>query len=160
MGEVFETRLPGVGLRFDFTTGRGRRVGVVAHRSGRREIVVYDQNDPDTGRSVLDLDPEDGRLLVELLGGSKVSEELVELRQQVQGLVIEWITIETSSELAGNSIAQSRVRTRTGSSIVAVVRGTEAIPSPEPEVVIEADDTIVVVGTQEGVKAITALARG
>lgn len=34
--EVHRTPLPGIGLRHEFVTERGRRVGVISHRSGRR----------------------------------------------------------------------------------------------------------------------------
>jgi hypothetical protein len=46
--EVEEVRLPGIGTRYDFATGEGRRVGVVSHRTGRLEFVVYDRQDPDS----------------------------------------------------------------------------------------------------------------
>ena len=36
---VSETKLPGVGVRHDFLTDTGRRVGVVAHRDGKRDLV-------------------------------------------------------------------------------------------------------------------------
>ncbi|NUR92910.1 MAG: potassium transporter TrkA, partial [Nonomuraea sp.] len=45
--EVEQTALPGIGLRHDFTTRAGRRVGVISHRTGRRDLVIYDQDDPD-----------------------------------------------------------------------------------------------------------------
>jgi len=41
--EVERTALPGIGLRHVFTTSNGRRLGVVSHRSGRRDLVVYDR---------------------------------------------------------------------------------------------------------------------
>jgi TrkA domain protein len=46
--DVNQTPLPGVGLRYDFTTRSGRQIGVVSHRSGRRDLLVYDRKDPDS----------------------------------------------------------------------------------------------------------------
>jgi TrkA domain protein len=40
--QVHGATLPGVGWRFELTTRDGRRLGVVAHRSGQRDLVVYD----------------------------------------------------------------------------------------------------------------------
>jgi TrkA domain protein len=45
--EIQETALPGVGLRHDFTTRAGRQLGVVTHRTGRRDLLLYDRDDPD-----------------------------------------------------------------------------------------------------------------
>ena len=30
------------------TTARGRRIGIISHRNGRRDLVIYDREDPDT----------------------------------------------------------------------------------------------------------------
>jgi TrkA domain protein len=42
------------------------------------------------------------------------------------------------------------MRTRTGSSIVAVLRGANAIPSPGPDFRLAGGDTLIVIGTREG----------
>ena len=72
--DIQETNLPGVGLRHDFTTRAGRQLGVVTHRTGRRDLLVYDRDDPDACSTLLRLDPDDTRTLAELLGASSVSE--------------------------------------------------------------------------------------
>jgi TrkA domain protein len=79
--EVGETRLPGLGIRYDFQTARGSRLGVVHHRTGRRELLIYDREDPDTCRDVIALDEEDSRTLAELLGASRVAEQIDHLQQ-------------------------------------------------------------------------------
>ena len=61
MSEVRETRLPGVGVRNDFTTGSGEDVGVLVHHDGRREILVYDEDDLDACSTVIPLTPSDAR---------------------------------------------------------------------------------------------------
>jgi TrkA domain protein len=88
MAKVEETKLPGLGLRYDFLTARGNRLGVVHHRTGRRELLIYDRDDPDTCRDVIALDEDDSRTLAELLGASRVAEQLDHL-QQVEGLAID-----------------------------------------------------------------------
>jgi TrkA domain protein len=52
MGDVQETQLPGVGIRYDFVTKEGDRVGVLVHRSGRRELLLYQRDDPDSCQAV------------------------------------------------------------------------------------------------------------
>ena len=41
MAVVNEVELPGIGVRYEFVTEGGARVGVVHHRTGERELVLY-----------------------------------------------------------------------------------------------------------------------
>lgn len=157
MPDVTETRLPGVGVRHEFTTGNGERVGVLSHRSGRREIVVYNRNDPDASSTVLHLSPDDTRTLAELLGATQVSEALAAVQQRVRGLAIDWVTVPPGSTFVGGTIGDGAFRTRTGSSIVAVVRGDDTIAAPRPDFAFEANDVVVAVGTPEGLGQLRAL---
>ena len=149
MPDVSEIRLPGVGVRHDFTTGDGERVGVLSHRSGRREIVVYDRDDPDRCSMVLHLSPSDATTLAELLGAPHVSEAIASV-QRIEGLAIDWITVPEASPFVGASIGEGRFRSRTGASIVAVVRGDTTIPGPGPDHRFQAGDVAVAVGTADG----------
>lgn len=160
MSQVSETRLPGVGVRHDFVTHEGDRIGVLSHRTGRRELFLYDRDDPDSCRSVIHLDLDDTRTLSELLGGSKVSESVAAVQQQVEGLAIDWVTVDAGSTYAGATIADSELRTRTGVTIVAVVRGEQTVPAPGPDFVLEAGDVAVVVGTPEGIATAFDLLQG
>jgi len=67
MPELEESALPGVGVRFELTTRSGKRIGIVSHRSGRREISVQDAEDPDTFRPVLALTQEEAQTFSEML---------------------------------------------------------------------------------------------
>lgn len=156
MAEVTETQLPGVGVRHEFATGAGERVAVLSHRTGRREIAVYDTDDPDRCRTVLHLDPDDTRTLADLLGGGPLSEAAAGV-QRLAGVALDWIPITAPSTHAGSSIGDARLRTRTGSSVVAVVRGDETIPAPGPELVLAPDDIVVAVGTAEGLRQLRVL---
>ena len=156
MPEVTEVRLPGVGVRHEYTTAEGERVGVVSHRSGRREIVVYDREDPDRCKSVLHLSPNDTQTLAELLGAPHLSEALASV-QRIEGLAIDWITVPAGSRFVGATIGDGQFRTRTGASIVAVVRRDTPLPSPGPEHRFDAGDVAVAVGTQEGLAQLRAL---
>lgn len=149
MPDVSEVRLPGVGVRLEFTTAGGERVGVLSHRSGRRELVVYDKRDPDVAVTLLHLDGDDTRTLAELLGATQVSEALTSV-QQIEGLAIDWIAIPEGSRFADATIADGAFRTRTGASVVAVVRAKSTIAAPGPDHQFEAGDIAVAVGTPEG----------
>jgi TrkA domain protein len=156
MPEVTETHLPGVGVRHEFSTGAGERVAVLSHRTGRREIAVYDRADPDSCTTVLHLNPDDTRTLADLLGGGPVSEAAAGV-QRLAGVALDWIPIRAESGPAGSTIGQAGLRTQTGSSVVALIRGDETIPAPGPETVLTADDVVVAVGTPEGLRQLRDL---
>jgi TrkA domain protein len=155
--DVERTALPGIGLRHVFTTERGRRVGVVSHRSGRRDLVVYRRDDPDSAAEVVVLSVAEANGLAELLGSARIVERLTELHRQVEGLVSEQIPITAGSPYDGRPLGDTRARTRTGASIVAVVRDGEVVASPRPDFVFRAGDVVVVVGTGEGTDAVAAI---
>jgi TrkA domain protein len=159
MSDVSETQLPGVGVRHEFTTADGDRVGVLVHRSGRRELLVYDKADPDAAGPPLRLSPGDARTLAELLGATQVSEAVGAVQQQIEGLAIDWLPIEPGSGVVGASIADGEFRTKTGASIVAVVRRGTTVPAPGPEFRFEAEDVVVAVGTAEGLADLRTLLR-
>lgn len=156
MGDVQETQLPGVGIRYDFVTKEGDRVGVLVHRSGRRELLLYARDDPDSCRAVIRLELDDTRTLADLLGASHVSEKLAAM-QQIEGLNIDWLTVPPSAKAAGRTLRDAALRSESGVSIVAIVRGNETVPSPAPDFTIEAGDTAVVVGTPEGIERFASL---
>ncbi len=155
--EVSETKLPGVGVRHEFTTDDGREVGVLVHHDGRREILIYDTDDPDACSSLVSLSASDSRTLSELLGASQVVEAVAAVQQDIEGLAIEWIDLGDSPPLAGTSIGDGRYRTRTGTSIVAVIRQADTVPAPGPDFAFEPNDVVVAVGTADGLAALRTL---
>jgi TrkA domain protein len=159
MAEVRETKLPGVGVRHEFTTEDGADIGVLVHHDGRREILVYDSDDPDKCSSIVALSATDTRTVSELLGASRVTEAVAAVQQEIEGLAIEWIELTPTSPAAGATIGDGMYRTKTGSSIVAVIRGGESIPAPGPEFPLVAGDVIVAVGTAEGLAQMRDLIR-
>jgi TrkA domain protein len=158
--EVFETPLPGIGVRYELTTAAGDPLGVVVRRDGRRQIVVYDRSDPDRTRASLSLAPSEASALVELLGGSKVTERLAALRQDVEGLSIEWVTLPASGGLTGQTIGEGAVRSRTGASVVAVIRGEQSTPGPGPDFRFAAGDVALVIGAVAAVRAAVEVLTG
>lgn len=157
--DVEETALPGIGLRHDFVTRSGRRLGVVTRHDGRRDLVIYDAKDPDASRESVTLTPEEGDVLSELLGAPHIVRRLADLSQAFAGLVGEQIRIAPGSPYAGRQLGDTQARTRTGASIVAVVRDHEVHASPRPDFRFQAGDVVVVVGTPENTAAVGRLLR-
>ncbi len=157
MPEVTETQLPGVGVRHEFSAASGDRVAVLSHRGGRREILVYDREDPDRCSTVLHLSRDETATLSELLGTSQVAKSLTTVEQHIEGLAIDWVTIAPKSALVGTTIGGSGVRGKTGASIVALVRGDKTIAAPGPDEELVGQDIAVVVGTPEGLAELRTL---
>lgn len=158
MADVTEVHLPGVGVRHDFVTRAGLRLGVLVHRTGRRELLVYGADDPDACRAVVPLDPSDTATLAELLGASQVSEAITSV-QRLEGLAVDWLTVTPTSACAGATLRDSALRTETGVSIVAVIRDDQTIPAPQPDFVLQEGDVAVAVGTPAGIGKLVGLFR-
>ena len=94
MSRIEETALPGVGKRFELATESGHRIGVIRHRTGRRELYVNDAEDPDLCRASVQLDEDESNALADILGGSQLVRELESLHQDVEGLAIDWLRLE------------------------------------------------------------------
>ncbi|GAB3895323.1 cation:proton antiporter regulatory subunit [Microbispora bryophytorum] len=147
--DVEQTVLPGIGLRHEFTTRSGRRIGVVSHRTGRRDLVIYDPDDPDRACETVKLNDEEADALVELLGAPRIVQRLNALHREVEGLVSVQLPIAPGSPYTGRPMGEAQVRTRTGASIVAVVRAGHVFASPAPDFVLTGDDIVVVVGSED-----------
>ena len=159
MPDIEETRLPGLGVRHEFTTAGGERVALLTHRTGRREIAVYDRDDPDLCHTVLHLSAEDVTALGELLAVSHVS-ETVRAAQRLEGVAIEWISVPAASPAAGSTIADGQFRARTGASIVAIIRDDSTLPAPDPETRLAGGDVVVAIGTADGLERLRDIVGG
>jgi len=159
MAQVRETKLPGVGVRHDFTTEDGTDVGVLVHRDGRREVLVYDTDDPDACTSFVSLSAADSRTISELLGASQVTEVVAAVQQTIEGLAIEWIELAATHATTNTTIGDGQYRTKTGASIVAIIRENESIPAPGPDFALLGGDVVVAVGTITGLAELRDLLR-
>jgi TrkA domain protein len=155
--EVEEVKLPGVGLRRDFLCLSGQRVGVLSKKTGERQLIVYDERDPDSVLVSVDMGAEEASVLAELLGAPRVIERLARLREQVEGLATAGIPISPESPYVERPLGDAEIRTRTGVSVVAVARRDGVEVSPRPDFVFQAGDKVIVVGTDDGVKAVDAI---
>ncbi|WP_267242452.1 cation:proton antiporter regulatory subunit [Streptomyces sp. PR69] len=148
--------LPGVGVQYDFTTEHGRRLSVVVHSDGRRFLGFYDADDPDSCVLSVPLSMEEAAAMSHLLDPGPIEA----VRTDGIDLVTEHIPVGSRSPYAGRLLGDTRARTRTGASIVAVLRRTGAFPSPGPTFRFAAGDTLVAVGTREGVDALAEIITG
>ena len=86
-------------------------------------------------------------------------EFLVRLRQASRAIEVEWVRLPGGGDpkedgpknggLLGRTIGDLAVRSETGASVLAVVRGDEVIPNPGADLRLEAGDAVGVLGTPE-----------
>lgn len=69
----------------------------------------------------------------------------------------EWFHLPENGPIIGEPIGEVRIRSKTGASVVAIVRGDEALPNPGPEVSFEAGDVVGVLGAPDQRAAFRAL---
>jgi TrkA domain protein len=149
--------LPGIGTRHDVVTSEGRRLGVISHRNGERELAMFDSKDPDACSDSIHLSDNEAVALSEVLGTSLLLGQFANLGDKSTGLYTEQILLTASSPFTGKTLGATQARTLTKSSIVAILREGTAFPSPTPDDSLEAGDIIVAVGTKQGLEKLSSL---
>ncbi|MEU6315292.1 TrkA C-terminal domain-containing protein [Streptomyces sp. NPDC047014] len=149
------TPLPGIGVQYDLTTREHRHLSVVAHHDGSRTVNLYRAAEPGACAQSLRLAAVEAASLVDALLPAHHSPGL--LHTTDLGLVAERIELSGRSLWNGRVLGETRMRTETGVSVVAVLRRAEARPSPAPDFRLAGGDTLIVIGTREGVDAAAAI---
>ena len=152
--DVKEVLLPGVGLRYEFTSQQGDRIGIIARRGGDFDVVLYGTDDPDRARPVLHLTDAEAEAVAQFLGAPRIAERFTELSREVPGLETEQVHVVAGSPFVGHPLGDTRARTRTGASIVAIVRNEEVLASPGPAEMLLARDVLIVIGTEDGIAGV------
>lgn len=158
---VYESELPGVGKKFEIEIGDDHRLIIVTHNTGKREVFYKTSEDADAEK-LFELPDRLARTVGTILEGAyfqPVQADRV-ATMLAEGTFIEWYDADPGAELVGLTLAEARVRERTGVSVIAIQRGEGVFPSPDPETVIEAGDTLVVIGSQEDVHRFEPLISG
>lgn len=147
------TPLPGIGVRKDFEVSSGRRIGVIARRDGMIDLIVSEQDDPDACRDQVLLSVEESAVLGNLLGAPQLVAQLQDDQRDMPGVNTRQLPVSAGSPYDGRTLGATQMRTRTKTSIVAVMRAGQVQPSPGPSFTFTAGDILVVVGTAEGLDA-------
>lgn len=155
--ELVETLLPGVGVRYDLRTRDGNLLGMVLQREGAVEIALYAARDPDRARGVLRLERDEAEAVAELLGATRLTQRFADLSREVPGLRSARLTIVPGSPYDGRVLGDTRARTLTGCSVVALVREREVVTSPGPEQPLRGDDVLVAIGAEPGLERLATL---
>jgi TrkA domain protein len=147
------TPLPGIGVRKDFSTRTGRRIGVVTQRDGHTELIVSKADDADACAASIPLTADEAGTLANLLGAPQLVAQLTEEHRDLPGISTRQLPIKPSGPFDGRTLGDTAMRTRTGVSVVAVARAGQVHPSPTPDFTLTGGDLLVSVGTSEGLEA-------
>ncbi len=140
-------------MRKDFEVRSGRRVGVVAHRDGDIDLIVSKPDDPDAIAAQVPLSTDEASVLANLLGAPQLVAKLNDDHRDLPGITTRQLAVLDESPFAGRTLGETGMRTRTKTSIVAVMRAGQLHPSPGPDFTFTEGDLLVVVGTPDGLDA-------
>ncbi|MDZ7689374.1 MAG: TrkA C-terminal domain-containing protein [Halobacteriales archaeon] len=157
---VKESDLPGVGKKFTLEAD-DTEIIIILHNTGRREIFTRESPDDDSEK-VLELSDKESRLFASILEGAyfqPVADDPIEATLTDDENLIEWLTVGDGSSLVGKTLAEADIRDRYGVSVIAV-QGEDTVPNPKPDTVIEAGQTLVLVGPEEGYEELKDASEG
>ena len=84
---------------------------------------------------------------------------LEDLLRMARSAAVEWVTVPVNSPLAGRNLGESRLRSESGASVVAI-RGDAVNPNPGSETVLKVGDLLGLFGSAEQRTAARALVEG
>ena len=131
-------RLPAVGYRLELRADDDRPVTAIRRKDGTLELHI--------GHDVAVLDPASARALGALATGHLVVRpDLLERTDAVLGgLELDWFRLPADAVAVGRSIEELAVRRRTGTTIVAILRGSVPVVDPDPSQRLQPGDELVV----------------
>jgi TrkA domain protein len=156
--QVKTTDLPGVGKKYSMLTADGALIVIILHHNGTREIYHFKHPDDDEPQFTTLMSDEEARQVGTLLLGvdyQPVADDRMELL--LKNVRIDWLRVRPGSCLAGKSIADARVRSLTGSTIIGIEREGRIIGAPAPSEVILPGDLLMAVGSREQTRSLENL---
>jgi TrkA domain protein len=157
--DIVSRVLPGIGVCQEVGLRNGRRIGIVTRRNGQRELVLYDE-EGDGAADTIAMSDDEANAIAEILGAPQLTVRLAMLQRQADELIVEQLPVPPDSPFGDRPLGDTQARTRTGASIVAILRHGAALPSPAPDFVLHAGDLVVTVGTQDAVDQVARILDG
>lgn len=158
--KVKTTDLPGIGKSYALDTAEGARVVIIIHHHGHREVYYFRDPDQDEPELAIQFSDEEARQIGTILLGvdyQPVTDDRLDLL--LKSIRVDWLKVQPGSCLAGKTILESKIRTRTGSTIIAIQRGDQMIGSPDVNEIIRPGDVLMSIGTRDQAKSLESLCR-
>ena len=155
---IYEAEVPGVGHKFEIELDGTERLIIIIHHDGKREVYLRPEENQDSEK-LFTLTGKRARQVGTILEGTYFQPiELEEVQVPLGEAIIEWIDIDSSSPLVGQTLRAANIRERIGVSVIAIQRGEETISNPTPDTAIEAGDILVTIGTRDEQRAFSEFA--
>jgi TrkA domain protein len=145
--------LPGVGTKYEFETDKGDTVAIFFTKTGT--IQMYTLQQGCRTPSAAEMTPMEARRLGNILTGAIIEAESESVEIAFSALADLRITIHTyqiQKAIAGKTIEDLQIRTKTGVTVIAVSRKDTNIINPPPSFVFETGDAVVVIGETDQLK--------
>lgn len=153
---VYETEIPGTGVRYTLKFDRGSELIVLLRNGGERELYWRGTSDADSER-LFGLDEAEARKLSDILDGTyfhPVDEGLEEVFEDAQ---IRWIHIDPNAPIVGQTVGDVAIRSRTGVTVLGLRRDGVIVSEVGADTRIEPNDVLVGVGSEESHAELRAL---
>ena len=81
-----------------------------------------------------------------------------DLLRATESLEISWMELDGGSPLLGKTLAEADIRSRTGASVVALIRRGELVPNPTSTLRFESRDRLAIIGEPDQIESVRNLA--
>lgn len=155
---VYEADLPGVGKKFEIELDGDTHLVIVIHNTGRRELYLRPSKGADSEK-LFELSDQLARQVGTILEGAYFQPVEAGTIDTVidEDSLIEWVTVDDDSPIAGQTLREARLRQETGVSVIAVQRDDDTFTNPDADMTILAGDVLVVLGSRESCKQLEGL---
>ena len=157
---IYESDLPGVGKKFEIDLGDESTLVIVIHNTGKRE--VFKREGEEDSVKLFEISDQLSRQVGSILEGAyfqPIATDTTETMLDDDSL-LEWVKVPDGSGIIGRTLRELDFRNVTGASVVAIQRDDDTESNPGPETVVEADDTLIILGTREACQRAESLAAG
>jgi TrkA domain protein len=145
--------LPGVGTKYEFVTEKGDTIAIFFTKTGT--IQMYTLQGGCHTPSAAEMTPIEARRLGNILTGAIIEAESESVEIAFSAIADLRITIHTytiTKNIAGRTIEDLQIRTKTGVTVIAVSRKDKNIINPPPSFIFEVGDAVVVIGETDQLK--------
>ena len=157
---IYESDLPGVGKKFEIDIDDDSTLVIVIHNTGKREVFIREGEADST--KLFEMTDQMARQVGSILEGAYFQPIATDTTETMldDNSLLEWVKVVDDSELVGQTLESLDFRNVTGASVVAIQRDDETESNPGPNTVIEANDTLIILGTRKACKLVESIAGG
>ena len=163
--DVTQDDLPGIGRRYEIRCEDGATLVVVLYNNGRRDLYAFPPGSESP--AVVTMLDEQARAVGAIIagsfgssGGPAVTGPAQGVQEALDDLAFDWVSLDPGSPGTERSIGDLAIRSRTGATVMSIVRGHGVVRDPGPGEVLRAGDRLVVAGRRDRLPELRRLVAG